>query len=172
MTKFHYAPTPLIKLTRGFFTIVDAEDLSWIKKNRWCVRNPTLTPYACRGSKNQRGNNCFVHLHREVWERRSGRKIKDKYEIHHKNHNSLDNRFENLFECTRSVNNAMKQAARGNRKWKLPKGVFRSRSSINPYCSQIAIKGRHHYIGLFKNPQDAKKAFDAKWKEIYGDKLS
>lgn len=162
-----YKPTALVKLTRGFVTIVDEEDLPWISKTKWCISNPTMTPYATRGFEIN-GKCHMSRLHTEVWERHNGRKLFRRHEVHHENGNSLDNRSANLVEVTRSKNNALRKIPKKNKKSGLPVGVFYCKCKSKPYKAQISDNGKVIHVGIFRTPQEAKRAFDAEWSRIYG----
>lgn len=159
-----------IPLTQGKSTLVDARDIDWVSENNWCVRvNPAGNLYACRGAcKN--GSQKFVHLHREVFSKHYG-PIQPGLEIDHINRNSLDNRLENLRAVTRAENNRNRRMGSLRKKSGLPKGVFRAKSRLNPFISQITYKGKVRYLGLFPTAELAADAFNKAHKEVtYADK--
>lgn len=79
--------------------------------------------------------------------------------VHHRNHNTLDNRRKNLVVC-RTRDNVRHQRAQKTKKFRsVFKGVTRGRNSKN-YFAQMAVMGRQQYLGTFKREVDAAKAYD------------
>lgn len=85
--------------------------------------------------------------------------------LDHINRNRTDNRIENLRPCTRSQNFANMQAHKFKHHG-LPKGVHKNSSG---FCARITHNRKNHYLGQFKNPEDAGRAYDDKAKELFGD---
>lgn len=81
----------------------------------------------------------------------------------HKNHNTCDNRRPNLRVCDHAQNSANR---RGNRGRTLPKGVYLYRGR---YFARIAFEGRNIYCGGHVTAEEAKRAYDAKALELYGE---
>ena len=86
--------------------------------------------------------------------------------IDHKNRNKTDNRWSNLREATRSQN---QHNAKPSRKNKLGlRGV--SYQPLNgKYFASIKINKQYHYLGQFDTAEAAKRAYDAKAIEFYGE---
>ena len=81
-------------------------------------------------------------------------------DIDHINRVKDDNRIENLRLITESDNS--RNSARCERE--LPTGVYLN-SQGNPHA-KIEKNGERYYLGTFKTVQEAKEAFDNKFKEI------
>lgn len=83
--------------------------------------------------------------------------------IDHINGDSLDNRRSNLRYCTYSQNLMNTHKVRSASGYK---GVYRHRKR---WYAHITLNGRRFYLGLFKTPQDAAHAYNAKAKELFGE---
>jgi hypothetical protein len=83
----------LIPLTQGKNAIVDATDYEWIKQWNWCSIKIGNNTYASAfdGKKN-------VYMHRKILNPKKG------LQVDHINRNGLDNRRENLRQCSRAEN--------------------------------------------------------------------
>lgn len=80
---------PIIRLTKGFTAIVDAEDLPWLQVFCWRAIKSAGSWYACRQVVQQKHYH-YIRMHREITQCPEG------MEVHHINGNSLDNRRCNL----------------------------------------------------------------------------
>lgn len=80
-----------IKLTKGKSAIVDDEDFEYLNQWKWHYLE---TGYAARHGDNKK----YVLMHREIMKPESG------MIVDHIDHNTLDNRRDNLRLCTRSQN--------------------------------------------------------------------
>ena len=87
-----------IKLTQNQFAIIDDEDFELIFKHKYCADKIGNTFYAMRRVSRR----TTICMHTEIIEKKIGRKLKTKEEIHHVNENGLDNRKCNLQIVTRS----------------------------------------------------------------------
>ena len=83
-------------------------------------------------------------------------------EIDHKNVDGLDNRIENLRECTPSQNIA-------NRKSWSKCGLKGVRFQSGKWTAQIYINKKHVHLGRFPSKDEAHAAYAAKAKEVFGD---
>ena len=75
--------------------------------------------------------------------------------VDHKNRNGLDNRRENL-RATNKVGNALNMSVNKNKKSGLPKGVYRKGDKFK---AQIKVDGLEFYLGSYKTPDKAEKAY-------------
>lgn len=88
------------------------------------------------------------------------------HEVDHINGNRADNRLINLRIATRS-NNAMNRGIQSNNSSGY-KGVWK-RKGLNLWTASINVKGKKHYLGKFKSPEDAHHAYIKKQKELHGE---
>src|ERR1700719_1891410 len=90
----------LIPLTQGQNAIVDAADYEWLNQWNWFAdwSEPTKSFYARRHKKTEDGHYPIVRMSREILKCGPGE------EPDHKNHDTLDNRRENLRLSTHSQN--------------------------------------------------------------------
>lgn len=130
-----------IKLTKGNYALVDDEDSGWLNEWRWIL-----------GAKNyafsyDKGH--MVTMHRLIMDAPKG------MIVDHINHNTLDNRRENLRLATQAQN------AR-NRIIKNNKTGFKGVSKIskrNGYQAEIKLNGEKIYLGYFKTAELAHEAY-------------
>lgn len=142
-----------ITLTQGLFAIVDNEDYDAINATKWhavkmgskrrplfyAVRNFTIAPY--KGT--------LLLMHRVIMCAPKG------MVVDHINHDTLDNRRENLRLCTQSEN--MKNLRSGPNKTGF-RGVHKS--SPNRFAASICVDKKATYLGMFKTAEDAARAYD------------
>ena len=99
-------------------------------------------------------------MHRVIAETPEGK------ETDHVNHNSLDNRRENLRVCTHSQN--MANASKKTPHTSKFKGVTWNRH-LGRWYSRITCNGKLLNIGPFNSEIDAAKAYDEKATELFGE---
>lgn len=89
-----------IRLSKGLYTIVSPEDFEFLNSLSWCASHESRGTkwYAVRFEKSKK-----VRMHRLIAERAFG-EIPEGYVVDHINHNSLDNRRENLEVITQAQN--------------------------------------------------------------------
>lgn len=94
-----------IILNNGAICLVDDCDYD-LNYYKWARHDRTRIPFYAKrnGSKKHERNKHFL-MHRVILERKLGRSIKTGYVCHHINHNTLDNRRENLEEVKHNINN-------------------------------------------------------------------
>ena len=124
-----------IKLTQGKVALVDNEDFEWLNQWRWYFDNG----YAARRSKK-------ILMHRVIMQAKKGQLVD------HIDHNTLDNRKQNLRIATRSQNN-MNAYIRKDSKSKF-KGV--SLHTNGKWQATI----RNQYLGLFVTKEEAALAYN------------
>jgi len=78
-----------VPLGKGFFAIVDPEDLTWLVNYRWFVRKSHKMRYAIRKYRVD-GKEHITRMHRQIMS------CPDDMQVHHINGQTLDNRKENL----------------------------------------------------------------------------
>lgn len=84
--------------------------------------------------------------------------------VDHINGDKLDNRRENLRLVT-PRQNCLNRSANKGRKYK---GVYKNHKAAT-YTARINADGKSRYLGSFRDPIDAAKAYDEAAKEYFGD---
>lgn len=148
-----------IPLTQGQFAIVDDADYDWLNQWKWYARYSkyTKTYYARR-----RFDGNIILMHRQIL----GLGFRDKRQGDHKNHNTLDNRRNNIRVCTCQENQR-------NRKPRLNttsgyKGVSWY-SRIKKWQAHIQADGKREHLGYFKKEKDAALAYNKAARNLFGE---
>lgn len=139
-----------IKLTRGLIAVVDEADFESLSAFKWnaCPCGPNF--YARRNTRIN-GKHGSVYMHRQIMSAPRG------VEVDHVNHNSLDNRRDNLRLATRAQNSAnVSRLAKNSSGFK---GVHWNEEK-RAWCATITHNKKRVFLGLFKDKQDAAKAYD------------
>lgn len=150
--------TRLIKLTRGYSTIVDDDDYDYLMQWKWYAKPDYLTVYAHRSLHWKIGakKHCrTLRMHRELIGVTG-------YFVDHINRDGLDNRRENLRLVT-SSENMMNRAAKLGRKIK---GVY---SHGSAFTAEIQLNGVRHYLGYFTTARAAADAYDEAAIRLFGN---
>ena len=144
----------LIPLTQGQNAIVDLEDFEWLNQWNWFAMysQKTETFYAVRNKNNL--------MHREILKSLHGE------DSDHRNHDTLDNRKENLRRCTRSQNNC--NQGPNSRSTSGYKGVTKCSKSAK-WQAKIKVHRRIFHLGEFADAEDAARAYDAAAKKYHGE---
>lgn len=87
-------------------------------------------------------------------------------QVDHINGDGLDNRKSNLRICNGSQNRCNKGKPKNNTSGY--KGVT-WHTPNKKWVAQIAVNGKHSYIGSFKTKEEAAKAYNKKAKELHGE---
>jgi len=147
---------------RRFFeevALVDAEDAERVLAVRWTLhkaRSGTYVKQVGHGGE---------FLHRFVLELPSWRE--SRLVVDHRNHDTLDNRRENLRAVANALNLA-NSAANRTAVYSLFKGVTYDRSR-NKWVAQIGLDGRHRFLGRFDSELDAAMAYNTAALEAWGE---
>lgn len=104
------------------------------------------------------GKRISVYMHREILGVEPGD------EVDHIDQNKLNNSRGNLRICTRSAN--MQNRHRKDNKSGY-KGVYLQYRN-NGWAAQIRIDGKSKYLGYFKCPRQAARAYDSAAREAFG----
>lgn len=144
----------IIKLTQGKKALIDDEDYDLVSQYKWWVLKDRNNWYACATLRNQ-----TFYMHRLIMDAQKG------IQIDHKNHNGLDNQKSNLRFATHSQQRRnMRKRGECSSKFKgvcWHKKLNKWQAYIRiPYCKSL---------GLFKNEENAAKAYDKAAKEHFGE---
>ena len=134
----------LIPLTKGKLAIIDKEELEKIKDFKWVTRGPE--GYAISRCKN---SGKIVRMHRIIMG-----VTNPKLDVDHINHDTLDNRKQNLRVCKHHKNCANKRTDRNST------GItgVGKRKGLNKYNAYITVKKKNIHLGYFHELSDAIKA--------------
>ena len=117
-----------------------------------------------RTHKGSHGRYAYVSLKTALLHRfLMGLKVGDGMLVDHKNHNTLDNRRENLRVCTKSQN-TMYTRRRPNKS-----GYRGVRYRKGKWDAVVTKDYQHHHVGRFNSAELAAKAYDRKAIELFGD---
>ena len=145
-----------IKLTRGFYALVDDEDYLRINKYKWYA---SKNGYARRDIIINKKKKC-IHMHREIIFA-----PKEKY-VDHINLIKNDNRKNNLRLCNKAQNSMNRPINRKNKTSKY-KGVYFCR-----YTGRWRVRlrdGKQIEIGRFDSEIDAAIAYNHAAKKYFGE---
>jgi hypothetical protein len=142
-----------IPLTRGLWAIVDAADFERLNKHRWYA-SPSGggKMYARRNTKTG-----TILMHREIMKPPKGK------HVDHWDRNGLNNRPDNLRNCTPQQNEYNKPPRGKKSQFK---GVY---PDGDKWYAAIKHKGKRHYLGTFDDEVEAAKVRDRKAYELEGE---
>jgi len=143
-----------IPLSQGKSALVDDEDYKYLMQWKWHFSNG----YAIRSAQTPRPRK-HIYMHRVV------AKTPDELEVDHINHNRVDNRKENLRNCTRRQNQH-NQSVQKRKIFSQFKGVTKYRSK---WVTRISINRIPIHIGYFENERHAAMAYDIWAKDLFGE---
>lgn len=148
----------IIKLTRNKEALVDDQDFDYLNKFNWhssCrIRGGRKIFYAARKFRKQNGLWSNLYMHKELM-----KDVPNKVQIDHKDGNTLNNQKENL----RLASHGQNLHNRGKQKNNTSgyKGVFYVKITKSPrWLAQIIFNGEQIYLGRFKSPVEAAKAYN------------
>jgi hypothetical protein len=148
-----------IPLSQGLVAVIDEADYaSVLAAGKWsaCVR-PGHPTYALRATRRPDGGQTTIRLHNFL----TGWRYVD-----HINGDGLDNRRSNLRQATQATNN--RNQAIGVRNNSGYKGVCWHKRA-GKWCAQVSVGGRRIYLGLFVDPTEAARVYDAAAREVHGE---
>jgi len=151
-----------IPLTQGQFALVDDEGFEELSKFKWYVRKFNGRYCAARSSGKIDGKYSALLMHREIL----GLKPGDGLVGDHINHNTLDNRRNNLRVCTQTQNLRNRTSRKGSSSKFL--GVNWDKTN-KKWRAQIKSSGKSVYLGCFDSELKAAKTYDEAAFEHYGE---
>ena len=148
----------LIGLTQNQNAIVDATDFEWLSKFLWYANwNPHTQSFTAK----RRPGKQEVFMHRVIMACTDKKQLVD-----HWNHDTLDNRRQNLRVCNNAQN---QQNRRGRRKSTSRfKGVTWD-TGRKKWFVGIRIRGKTKGLGRFENEREAAKVYDVAAIEHFGE---
>lgn len=138
----------LIELTRGYYAIIDLDDVERVSKYVWSAQVKKHLKYAVTSRKNGKPGQMFLHQFIMGF---------PGHDIDHENGDGLDNRKSNL----RHVNDKQNQANQRVRKngTSKYKGVFKATQGGN-WRASIMHDGASRYIGSYLSEEAAAEAYN------------
>jgi hypothetical protein len=151
-----------IPLTQGYEAIVDAEDAERVLAHNWHAHVGKRGVYARRNAARIGGKRGVILMHRWIMGLGPGDP-----EVDHRNHDTLDNRRNNLRACTNSQNQA-NRSRKTRRTSSRYRGVTLHRRS-GRWQAAIRVNGKDFYLGLFNCEEEAAIAYNVAAREHFGD---
>jgi hypothetical protein len=148
----------LIPLTRNQNAIVDAADFERLNQWNWCALwCPSTNSFR---AKRMSPSGSTIYMSREIM------CCKPDEEADHKNHDTLDNRRQNLRMASHRQNGCNLRVPSTNTSGFIGVSWNRQRGK---WTAQIKIKRRNHFLGLFVRKEEAAKAHDRAAKQYHGE---
>jgi hypothetical protein len=151
-----------IPLTQGQVALVSDEDYERVNQYKWHAHFTKTSGryYARAWVPITMGGPRRIMMHRLILD------VSDEVTVDHVSMETLDNRRENLRQCTNSQNMQNKRVRSDSRSGY--KGVHWHKH-VKMWCAAITAVGRPHHIGYFVTPQDAARAYDAEARKYFGE---
>ena len=150
-----------IKLTQNQYALVDDGDYAELNQWKWQAHyNPhTKSYYAVRTTLAKNGKRKQIGMHRIILN------APKNMQVDHINHNTLDNRKENLRNVTHSQNQ-MNRSMMSSFSTTGIKGVFLERGKFRV---RIRANGKRHHIGYFDTLEEAKVVCEKATENLHGE---
>lgn len=149
----------LIPLTKGYSAMVDDADVDWLNQWKWHAHESRNTIYARTNVRDSNGNRGTLLMHRQILGLTNPEVFGE-----HEDGNGLNNTRKNLRPCTHAENNRNCNSFCGSSSFK---GVFRHKLT-NSWQSQITVNRKRFHIGIFRNEEDAARAYNQQARERHG----
>lgn len=168
--KIRYIVDVIIKLTRNQLTQIDDRfahlaDLSW--QAAW--KDGTKSFYAQR-SINLGGNKWRAEvLGRRICEEAHGRQLSKNEYVDHRNHDTLDNRLENLRIVSRSENARNRSMASNNTSGFKGVSLKKYKNGNPKWLASCTVENHQYHIGTFHDIHQAAFAYDLSAHKAHGE---
>lgn len=150
-----------VTLTRGYETVIDAEDVPLVEGYNWYCLPARQTGYAIRdlwlGGENKK---IPVMMHRVILDAPTG------LYVDHIDGNGLNNRRGNLRFATPSQNSCNMRITTKNTSGY--KGVFWVKDK-GKWAAQIVLNYKAKHLGYFDTPEEAHKAYCEASERLHGE---
>lgn len=167
MSTLSRGPIKFIKLTQGQYAIVDEKDFERVSKHKWYAQRSNCGFYAGTNIRVAPGR---IKAFKTVKMSRFIVGAKEGEIVDHIDHDTLDNSNDNLRIC-RQIDNSRNMLKRPSNKSGF-KGVNFHKAS-GQWIAQIGAtkdgKRKNLYLGIFRDKEEAAKAYDKAAKEIHGE---
>ena len=161
--RLHGVYCRLIPLTKGMFAIINAENYEEYCQWHWFAKHYPKSNrfYAARHVSSKAGR--VVYMHRQIL----GLELGDPRNADHVEPlATTDNTVQNL-RIANNNENRMNQCLRADNAAGY-KGVC-FRANRGHWIAQIAVYGKHHYLGSFKTPEAAHEAYKKAATQLHGE---
>jgi hypothetical protein len=148
-----------VPLTRGKVALISPEDADRVFAHKWHAVKTKSNYYAGTNLPSSEGRGAIL-LHRFIAGEPPG------LEVDHRNHNGLDCRQGNLREATRLQNGRNLRRKRNNTSGYI--GVSWSKVA-SKWHAYIKVSRKRFHLGLFVDPKDAARAYDAAAIDHFGE---
>jgi hypothetical protein len=150
-----------IPLTQGRFALVDAASYALVRGRTWCAwwHPGTRGFYAVSMSPRRDRRRKTLLLHREVL------RAQDGVQVDHRNHDTLDNRLNNLRLAIAAENSHNMRRPRNNTSGY--KGVSWNKDRKR-WQAHICLSGKRRYLGYFDTAAEAGAVYDAAARKLHG----
>lgn len=142
------------------YTLVDDGDFELLNKWRWLGDRIGNTYYVKRRDYTNGPPGKMTYMHRVILNPKKG------MHVDHKDRNGLNNRRNNLRECTRSQNMVNQKPQKNGSSKYLGVGWDKARGK---WKAQVCKDYKHTMIGRFDTEREAALAYDKKAKELHGE---
>lgn len=146
-----------IQLTKAQVALIDDNDLQKVSVSRWWAKwnEKTQSYYAMRHPKDGEKH---IYMHRLIMD------TPDDRLCDHANHNTLDNRKENLRNCTRSQNQMNRKTQRNNQL-----GVKGVSPDGDKFRAQLMVDRKHALNQTFPTLEEAAAAYADAARKHHGE---